>query len=95
MAAARRDGRIDDPAYDAAITLLDELYAELPTIAVDEPLARHAGDLAAEHASASTTPSASPCALAIDARTSCSLPGTPRSATPPTRPAGRLLVHQR
>jgi predicted nucleic acid-binding protein len=30
--------------------MLEELYAQLRTVAIDEPLARHAGDLAAEHA---------------------------------------------
>jgi hypothetical protein len=29
--------------------MLEDLYAELRTVAIDEPLARHAGDLAAEH----------------------------------------------
>jgi predicted nucleic acid-binding protein len=30
--------------------MLEELYAQLRTVAVDEPLVRHAGDLAAQHA---------------------------------------------
>jgi predicted nucleic acid-binding protein len=31
------------------VAVLEDLYAQLRTVAIDEPLARHAGDLAAQH----------------------------------------------
>jgi uncharacterized protein len=34
----------------SAVATLEDLYAQLRIIAIDEPLARHAGDLAAHHA---------------------------------------------
>jgi uncharacterized protein len=34
----------------SAVVTLEDLYAQLRTVAIDEPLARHAGDLAAQHA---------------------------------------------
>jgi uncharacterized protein len=33
----------------SAVTTLEDLYAQLRIVAIDEPLARHAGDLAAQH----------------------------------------------
>lgn len=33
-----------------AVATLEDLYGQLRTVAVDEPLARHAGELAARHA---------------------------------------------
>src|ERR687896_529431 len=50
LAAAARARRIDEPTHSAAIATLEELYAQLRIIAIDEPLARQAGDLAAQHA---------------------------------------------
>ena len=50
LAAAARAVRIDAPTHVAAVATLEDLYAQLRTIAIDEPLARHAGDLAAQHA---------------------------------------------
>jgi predicted nucleic acid-binding protein len=50
LAAAERAGRIDAPTHVSAVATLEDLYAQLRTVAVDEPLARHAGDLAAQHA---------------------------------------------
>jgi predicted nucleic acid-binding protein len=50
LAAAARAGRIDDSTHRDAVAALDELYAQLRTLAIDEPLARQAGDLAEQHA---------------------------------------------
>jgi uncharacterized protein len=36
--------------HTSAVSTLEDLYAQLRTVAIDEPLARHAGDLAAKHA---------------------------------------------
>jgi uncharacterized protein len=50
LAAAARAGRIDQPTHVDAVDALEGLYAPLRIIAIDEPLARQAGDLASEHA---------------------------------------------
>ena len=50
LAAAARAGRIDQPTHVNAVAALEDLYAQLRIIAIDEPLARQAGDLAAQHA---------------------------------------------
>ena len=50
LAAAGRGGRIGTSTHVRAVATLEELYAQLRTVAIDEPLARHAGDLAAQHA---------------------------------------------
>lgn len=50
LAAAARAGRVDEPTHKRAVAAFDDLYSELRIIAVDEPLARQAGDLAAAHA---------------------------------------------
>jgi uncharacterized protein len=50
LAAAARGGRIGESTHTSAVATLEELYAQLRTVAIDEPLARHAGDLAAQHA---------------------------------------------
>jgi len=50
LAAGTRTGHIDEPTHIGAIAALEGLYAELRTVAIDERLARHAGDLAAQHA---------------------------------------------
>ena len=56
MAAARRlsafarTSRIDQPTHVNAVAALEDLYAQLRIIAIDEPLARRAGDLASQHA---------------------------------------------
>jgi uncharacterized protein len=50
LAAATRAHRIDDSTHAAAVATLEELYAQVRIVAIDEPLARHAGDLAAQHA---------------------------------------------
>ena len=50
LAAAARASRIDQSTQVTAVATLEELHAQLRIIAVDEPLARHAGDLAAEYA---------------------------------------------
>ncbi len=34
----------------SAVAALEDLYAQLRIVAIDEPLARHAGDLATQHA---------------------------------------------
>ena len=50
LAAAARAGRIDRPMHVNAVAALEGLYAQLRIIAIDEPLARQAGDLASQHA---------------------------------------------
>jgi len=50
LAAAARARRIDAPTHVAAVATLEDLYSQLRMIAIDEPLARYAGDLAAQHA---------------------------------------------
>jgi hypothetical protein len=45
-----RAGRIDEPPPVSAVAALADLYAQLRIIAIDEPLAREAGDLASQHA---------------------------------------------
>lgn len=49
LAAANRAGRIDESTHGRAVATLEELYAQLRIIAIDEPLARHAGELATRH----------------------------------------------
>jgi len=50
LAAAARAGRIDESTHVSAVATLEDLYAQLRIIAIDEPLARQAGDLASQHA---------------------------------------------
>jgi uncharacterized protein len=50
LAAAARGGRIGDSMHGSAMAALEDLYAQLRVVAIDERLARHAGDLAAQHA---------------------------------------------
>jgi predicted nucleic acid-binding protein len=50
LAAAARGCRIGESTHVSAVATLEDLYAQLRTVAIDEPLARHAGDLAAQHA---------------------------------------------
>lgn len=50
LAGAARAGRIDESTHESAVATLEDLYAQLRIIAIDEPLARQAGDLAAQHA---------------------------------------------
>jgi predicted nucleic acid-binding protein len=50
LAAAARGDRIGESAHVSAVATLEDLYAQLRTVAIDESLARHAGDLAAQHA---------------------------------------------
>jgi uncharacterized protein len=49
LAAAARGGRIGESTHVDAVATLEDLYAQLRTVAIDEPLARLAGDLAAQH----------------------------------------------
>jgi uncharacterized protein len=49
LGAAARGGRIGESTDISAVATLEDLYAQLRTVAIDEPLARHAGDLAAHH----------------------------------------------
>ncbi len=67
LAAAYRSGRLDAPGLDRARTGLEALFAELRTIAVDEPLARAAGDLAEQHSLRGYDAVHLASALAIDA----------------------------
>jgi predicted nucleic acid-binding protein len=50
LAAATRARRIDESIHVSAVATLEDLYAQLRIIAIDEPLAREAGDLASQHA---------------------------------------------
>jgi predicted nucleic acid-binding protein len=50
VAAAGRAGRFSARRLRAIVRAIDELDAEIDTIAVDEGLARHAGELAQRHA---------------------------------------------
>jgi uncharacterized protein len=50
LAAAARASRIDESTRVSAVATLEDLYAQLRIIAIDEPIARRAGDLATEHA---------------------------------------------
>jgi uncharacterized protein len=50
LAAAARARRIGESMHISAVATLEDLCAQLRTVAIDEPLARHAGDLAAQHA---------------------------------------------
>jgi predicted nucleic acid-binding protein len=50
LTAATRASRIDEATHTGGVAALEDLYAQLRIIAVDEPLARHAGDLAAQYA---------------------------------------------
>jgi uncharacterized protein len=50
LAAATRAGRIDESTRVRAVATLEDLYAQLRIVGIDEPLTRQAGDLAAEHA---------------------------------------------
>jgi predicted nucleic acid-binding protein len=50
LAAAARARRIDEPNHRTAVATLEDLCAQLRIVAIDEPLARNAGDLAIQHA---------------------------------------------
>ena len=50
VAAGARAGRIDESTHASAVAALEDLYAQLRIVAIDEPLARRAGDLASQHA---------------------------------------------
>lgn len=50
LAASTRAGRIDQPTRVDAVATLEDLYAQLRIISIDEPLARQAGELATQHA---------------------------------------------
>jgi hypothetical protein len=63
VSAGARAGRIDESAHASAVAALEDLYAQVRIVAIDEPLARRAGDLASNTPQAATTPSTSlaPC----------------------------------
>jgi len=50
LAAAARGGRISGSTHVSTVATLDDLYAQLRTVTIDEALARQAGALAAQHA---------------------------------------------
>jgi predicted nucleic acid-binding protein len=50
LAAATRARRIDESTHVSAAATVEDLYAQLRIVAIDEPLARQAGDLATHHA---------------------------------------------
>ena len=49
LAAAQRDGRLAGGSYERALEGFEELYEEVVSLGVDEPLARSAGQDAADH----------------------------------------------
>jgi predicted nucleic acid-binding protein len=59
-------GRIDEATHISAVATLEDLYAQLRTVAIDEALARHAGDLAAKHALRGYDAVHLACALALE-----------------------------
>jgi uncharacterized protein len=66
LAAAARGGRIGESTHVSAVATLEELYAQLRTVAIDEALARQAGDLAAQHALRGYDAVHLACALALE-----------------------------
>lgn len=50
MAAIHRAGRIRARRYPATLQEVDDVYADLDVVALDDALARQAGDLAERHA---------------------------------------------
>jgi predicted nucleic acid-binding protein len=66
LAAAARAGRIDESTHSSAVATLEELYAQLRTVVIDEALARQAGDLAAQHALRGYDAGHLACALALE-----------------------------
>jgi predicted nucleic acid-binding protein len=50
LAAAARGGRIGESTHVRAVAMFEDLYVQLRIVAIDGPLARHAGELAAAHA---------------------------------------------
>ncbi len=67
MAAAHRAGRVGPRRLRTAVEGVEELYGALRVIALDEPLARAAGDLAERHALRGYDAVHLASALAIDA----------------------------
>jgi predicted nucleic acid-binding protein len=66
VAAAARAGRIDVATHNSAVATLEELYAQLRIVAIDEALSGQAGDLAAEHALRGYDAVHLACALALE-----------------------------
>ena len=66
LAAAARAGRIGKSTHGSAVATVEDLYAQLRTVAIDEPLGRHAGDLAAKHALRGYDAVHLACALALE-----------------------------
>jgi PIN domain len=62
----RTRGRIGESTHVSAVATLEDLYAQLRTVAIDEALARHAGDLAARHALRGYDAVHLACALALE-----------------------------
>jgi uncharacterized protein len=50
VASAARAGRINESTHISAVAAVEDLYAQLRIVAIDEPLARQAGDLATQYA---------------------------------------------
>jgi predicted nucleic acid-binding protein len=68
LAAATRASRIDEATHASAVATLEDLYAQLRIVAIDEPLARQAGDLAAQHALRGYDAVHLACALRLEGR---------------------------
>lgn len=92
VAAARRAGRIDDEIQRMAVAELDALYGELRIVGIDEPLARHAGELAERHALRGYDAVHLACALAVDAD-DVLLATWDRALNDAAYKTGRLLVN--
>jgi uncharacterized protein len=66
LVAAGCRGRIGNSTHTNAVATLEDLYAQLRTVAIDEALARHAGELAARHAVRGYDAVHLACALALE-----------------------------
>jgi hypothetical protein len=58
LAAAARGGRIGESTHVSAVATLEDLYAQLRTVGIDEALARHAASYAPRTGSGCRHPSA-------------------------------------
>lgn len=93
LAAAARAGRIDASTRDRAIDELEAIYAQLRIVGIDEPLARHAGELAQRHALRGYDAVHLACALAIDGD-DVVLATWDKALGEAARQSGRLLVNR-
>jgi predicted nucleic acid-binding protein len=93
LAAAARAGRTDDAIGRLAVDELYELYGQLQIVGVDEPIARHAGELAERHALRGYDAVHLACALAVQAD-DVLLATWDNALGQAARETGRLLVNR-